>query len=184
MSAASPIKSAEPRENAFFASDIGEILRERAWCSSDGAHSEGCDRWIARAAFLLGPQAADRAALADLLSLIFHYDAAEILRKSVSHAVLSREGARDVIRELALLVLAGPVVDSERFKVVVTAVKSKVPYAGRELFYPLRLALAGRTGGGELDRVILLLDDAAVTPGLAPVKPVRQRMLEFCAAME
>jgi hypothetical protein len=81
-------------------------------------------------------------------------------------------------------VLEGPAVDSDRFKVIISAIKSKVPYSGRELFYPVRLALAGRVGGGELDRVILLLDDAAVTPGLAPVKSVRQRMLEFCAAME
>jgi len=29
------------------------------------------------------------------------------------------------------------------------------------LFHPIRLALAGRAGEGELDRVILLLDEAA-----------------------
>ncbi len=98
--------------------------------------------------------------------------------------MLSREGARDVIRELALLVLDGPAVDSERFKVIITTVKSRLPYSGRELFYPVRLALAGRPGGGELDRVILLLDDASITPGLAPVKNVRQRVLEFCAGLQ
>jgi hypothetical protein len=46
------------------------------------------------------------------------------------------------------------------------------------------LALAGRAGGGEFDRVILLLDSAAGTPGLAPVKNTRERILEFCAALE
>jgi hypothetical protein len=119
-----------------------------------------------------------------LIALVFEYDASAILHTAVSHAVLIREGARDVIRELALAVLEGPAVDSERFKVIVTGIKSHVPYSGRELFYPVRLALAGRVGGGELDRVILLLDDAAATAGLAPVKNVRQRMLEFCAALE
>ncbi len=78
----------------------------------------------------------------------------------------------------------GPAVDSERFSAIITGIKSRVPYTGRELFYPVRLALAGRVGGGELDRVILLLDDAAATPGLAPIKNVRERMLKFCAAME
>jgi hypothetical protein len=184
MNAAIPIKSAEPRENLFSVRDVEEILRERGWLLSRGTQSESQTRWPERAATLLGPQAADRTALAELLSLIFQFDAAAILQTSASHAVLSREGARDVIRELALAVLEGPAVDSDRFKVIITGIKSRVPYSGRELFYPVRLALAGRVGGGELDRVVLLLDDASTTPGLAPVKNVRQRMLEFCAALE
>jgi hypothetical protein len=184
MNAAIPIKSGEPRENLFSAMDIDEILRERGWLSSSARESESLTKWVARAAFLLGPQAADRAALAELLALIFNYDAPAILRTAVSHAVLGRDGARDVIRELALAVLEGPAVDSERFSTIITGIKSRVFFTGRELFYPVRLALAGRAGGGELDRVILLLDDAATAPGLAPVKNVRQRMMEFCAALE
>jgi len=51
--------------------------------------------------------------------------------------------------------------------------------------YPeIRLALAGRAGEGEFDRVILLLDAAAKLPFAAPVKGTRQRMLEFCAALD
>ena len=184
MNAASPIMSSGPRANLFSARDIYEILRERRWLESIAAPSDALTHWSERAAALLGPQAADRAALAELLGLIFHYDAAAILQTPAIHAVLSREGARDVIRELALLILEGPAVDSERFKIIITTIKSRLPCTGRELFYPVRLALAGRPGGGELDRVILLLDDASTTPGLAPVKNVRQRMLEFCAALD
>jgi hypothetical protein len=184
MNAALPIKSDVPRENLFSAADIDEILRERGWFNKHVARDEAYDNWIARAAFLLGPQAADRAVLTELLALIFNYDASGILRTAVSHAVLGREGARDVIREMALAVLEGPVVDSGRFSAIITGIKSRVTFTGRELFYPVRLALAGRVGGGELDRIILLLDDAAATPGLAPVKNVRQRMVEFCAAFE
>jgi hypothetical protein len=176
--------STEPRENLFSPIDVEEILRERHWLKPDSAQSEARGAWIARAAFLLGPQASDRASLTELIALIFNYDAPAILQTAASHAVLIREGAREVIRELALVVLEGQSVDSERFKVIITGIKSRVPYSGRELFYPLRLALAGRVGAGELDRVILLLDDAAATAGLAPVKNVRQRMLEFCAALE
>jgi hypothetical protein len=183
MNAAIPIRSTAPRENSFCAADVEGILHEHAWIVA-GAQGDPTTAWISRAAFLLGPQAADRATLAELLSLIFRYDAAEILQISVSHAVLGREGAREVIRELALAVLEGTAVDSEWFKVIISRIKSRVPYTGGELFYPVRLALAGRVGGGELDRVILLLDDAAAVPGLAPVKNVGQRMLEFCAALE
>jgi hypothetical protein len=184
MNAAIPIKAGEPRENLFSVTDIDGILHECGWINGNVAQGEAYDGWIARAAFLLGPQAADRAALAELLALVFNYDAPTILRTAVSHAVLGREGARDVIRQLALAVLEGPAVDSERFSAIIAGIKSRLPFTGRELFYPVRLALAGRVGGGELDRVILLLDDAAAAPGLAPVKNVRQRMMEFCAALE
>lgn len=183
MNAAIPIRSSRPRENSFSAADVEDILRERGWIVA-GAQSAPLTAWITRAAFLLGPQAADRMAVVELLGLLFQYDAQAILQTQVSHAVFGREGARDVIRELALAVLEGTAVDSERFKVIISTIKSRVPYTGRELFYPVRLALAGRIGGGELDRVILLLDDAAANPSLAPVKNVRQRMLEFCAALE
>jgi hypothetical protein len=184
MNAAIPIKSGEPRENLFSAADIDEILRERGWLNENVEQVEEREIWAARAAFLLGPQASDRAALTDLLALVFNYDAPAILQTAVSHAVLGREGARDVIRELALAVLESRAVDSERLSAIITGIKSRVPFTGRELFYPVRLALAGRVGGGELDRIILLLDDAAATPGLAPVKNVRRRMMEFCAALE
>src|SRR5579862_3825384 len=99
MNAATPLKSREPRENLFFAADINEILRECGWLNESVGQDEARDAWMARTAFLLGPQAADRTALTELLALIFNYDAPEILRTAVSHAVLGREGARDVIRE-------------------------------------------------------------------------------------
>ncbi|MGC1582384.1 MAG: hypothetical protein WA766_12935, partial [Candidatus Acidiferrales bacterium] len=98
--------------------------------------------------------------------------------------VMARAGAREVIRELANLVLDGAAMDSEQFKAIVEALKSSTRYRSRELFHPIRLALAGRNGEGELDRVILLLDYAAALPLAAPVKGTRQRMLEFCAALE
>jgi len=45
------------------------------------------------------------------------------------------------------------------------------------------VALAGRPGDGSLDRVILLLDEAAPLPFAAPVKSARVRILEFCTAL-
>jgi hypothetical protein len=184
MSAGSQASPAEPRENHFNAADVESILRERGWLSPDAQGTELLENWLQRAASLLGPHADHRESLAELLGLIFHYDAAAILSDAESHAVLCREGARDVIRELALELLDGGPLDSDRFKVVVDTVKARVHYSSRELFYPFRLALAGRTGGGELDRVILLIHGAAEVPGFAPVKNVRQRILEFCAAVE
>ena len=197
-----------PRANPFTADDVAAILRDHGWLAEDrvssfalfasGAVAAGESRvsdlqaWLERAASLLGPQAvegaadveAGRARLGDLLSLVFQYDAKTILGSADAHAVLLRSGAREVIRELAHRVLDGPEVDSDRFKEIVAALKEKTGRRGPELFQPIRLALAGRAGGGELDRVILLLDEAAKLPFAARVKGTRERMLEFCAALD
>ena len=93
-------------------------------------------------------------------------------------------GAVEVIRELAKLVLDGAAIDSERFKEIIETLKTKVRLRSRELFHPIRLALAGRAGEGELDRVILLLDSAAALEFVVRVKGTRERMLEFCAALD
>jgi hypothetical protein len=89
-----------------------------------------------------------------------------------------------VIRQLANLILDGGDVDSNRFKEIIEAMKASTPYRSRELFQPIRLVLSGCSGTGELDRVILLLDGAAKLDFAVVVKSTRQRMLEFCAALD
>jgi len=168
--------------NPFSAEDVAGILRQHGWVSAEPSAEQFA--WCERAASLLGPHAADRAALAGLFALVFHYDAHEIIARVDSHVVLSRYAARDVLRQLALLLLDGAPLTSERFKEIVSALKEGLDLRGRELFHPLRLALAGRSGEGELDRVILLLDDAASLPFAVPVKSARARILEFCAALD
>ena len=168
--------------NPFTGADVAGILAERGWVAQE--LSAGQVGWSQRAALILGPQAADRNALAELLGLVFHYDAREILGRVESHAVLSRYAARDVLRQLALLLLEGAGLDSDRFKEIVTALKDGLDIRGRELFHPIRLALAGRAGEGELDRVILLLDEAAGAGFAVRVKTARERILEFCAGLD
>jgi len=168
--------------NPFTPADVAGILRERGWAAGELSAEQVA--WCEHAAAILGPQAADREALAGLLGLVFHYDSREILARVESHVVLSRYAARDVLRQLALLLLEGAALDSERFKEVVTLLKERLDIRGRELFHPIRLALAGRAGEGELDRVILLLDEAAVASFAVRVKTARERILEFCAALD
>jgi nondiscriminating glutamyl-tRNA synthetase len=171
-----------PRENLFSAEDVRKILNERGWLSGDPSLEQLA--FCERAAALLGPQAADSNELAELLHLIFHYDAAATLQTVEAHAVLARTGAREVVRQLALFLLDEVPFDSERLKVVVTLLKEKFDLRSRDLFHPLRLALAGRSGDGELDRVVLLLDEAAAVAFAVPVKRARARILEFCAAVD
>jgi hypothetical protein len=85
---------------------------------------------------------------------------------------------------VALLLLDEAPLTSERFKEIVTTLKDGMELRGRELFHPIRLALAGRAGEGELDRVILLLDEAAARSFAMPVKSARERVLEFCSALD
>jgi len=168
--------------NLFTAEDVTEILRQHGWLTAEPSAQHFA--WCERAASLLGQHAADRTALASLLALVFHYDGHQIISQVDSHVVLSRYAARDVLRQLALLLLDGAPLTSERFKEIVSALKEGLDLRGRELFHPLRLALAGRSGEGELDRVILLLDDAASLPFAVPVKSARARILEFCATLD
>ena len=176
--------SAEPevRISPFVAADVAAILAARNWMVGDPSPNQLA--WCERAAALLGPHVSDRPALADLLVLVFHYNASEVLTRVDSHITLSRYGAREVVRQLALLLLEGAPLTSERFKEIVAALKDNLELRGRELFHPLRLSLAGRAGEGELDRVILLLDEAAALSFRVPVKSARTRILEFCAALD
>lgn len=174
----------------FTSADVERILRARGWLA--GEVPSETNEWLAEAAALLGAQAAEHSpafseaeqSLAGLLGLIFAYDARALLASPENQAVMSREGSRDVIRELANRVLACDQIDSERFKEIIDGIKSALGFTGRKLFHPIRLALAGRSGEGELDRVILLLDAASRLSFASPVKGTRQRMIEFCAALD
>ena len=168
--------------NAFTARDVAEILRERGWLAGDATPEQSA--WCERAAALLGPQVSERRSLGDLLQLVFHYDARELLRRVESHSVLARYAARDVLRHLALLLLDGAPLTGERFKEIITALKATLGLGSRDLFHPIRLGLTGSAGEGELDRVILLLDEAAALSFTVPVKSARERILEFCTALD
>jgi glutamyl/glutaminyl-tRNA synthetase len=172
----------EPRSNPYSGADVISILRENHWLT--GVPSDQQLTWADHAAALLGHYTADRAALAGILRLIFEYDALQIMQLTDSHAVLARHAAREVVRHLALHLLEPVQLDSDRFKAIINALKEELHVGSRDLFHPIRLALTGRSGEGELDRVILLLDEAASLPFAVPVKSARTRILEFCAAME
>jgi hypothetical protein len=162
--------------------DIESILRSEGWLAGTAAPQHLA--WCERTAALLGPQASDRANLKSLLRLVFHYDAVELMSHVESQIAVSRYGARDVLRQAGRLLLEGPKLDSDGFKQLVTTLRGMLELTGHEILIPMRLALAGRIGQGELDRVILLLDDAANLAWTVPVKSVRTRIVEFCAALD
>ena len=177
-----PSTGAAAVANPFLGLDAEKALRKRGWLI--GEISAEQTSWCERAASFLGPHVTDATGLSELLCLIFHYDAQEMLQQVENHIVLSRVGARKVLRRLALYLLDGEPLTSARFSEVITQMKETIEIRGRDLFHTARMALAGRAGGGELDRVILLLDEAAVLGFTAPVKTARARITEFCAALD
>src|SRR5450631_590674 len=128
-----------PAPNPFTGADVAAILHERGWVAPGGIFSPELDAWCERAAAMLGSHAADQAALGELLALIVNYDAARVLEKKESHAVLARYGARDVVRRLAWALLEGGPLDSNRFKEIVNAMKEGSDLRSRDLFHPIRL---------------------------------------------
>jgi hypothetical protein len=181
-------KQAEPikRPNPWTGEDVAGIVRHQGWMPATVAPDTAreIEGWCERAADLLGPHAPDSQRLTDLLTLVFDYDAAALLGQVENQDLLAGADARELIRELAHRVLDGTEIDSDRYKAIIDELKRQLRCRGREFFFPLRLALAGRAGQGELDRVILLLDWAAKLPFAAKVKGTKQRMLEFCTALD
>ncbi len=179
---------AAPPESHYTVHDLNSILTLRGWLidpTVTTGETSPLQVWFARALTLLGPKSPTLEHLESLLTLVFHYDAAANLALPENRSVLVRTGAREVIRVLANSILDdGGISDSDRFKAIIDSIKAAVPFRSRVIFHPLRLALAGRTGDGELDRVILLLDPASKLPFSVKVKDTRERMLEFCAALD
>ncbi|HEY1482427.1 MAG TPA: hypothetical protein VGF19_06890 [Candidatus Acidoferrum sp.] len=168
--------------NPFTSADVLALLQAQRWLTTEPTPQQIA--WAERAASLLGHYVTDREGLAHLLQFVFTYDAAKILLSPEAHAAISRQSARDVIRHLALLLLDSAPLTSDRFQELITQLKTNLQVRSRDLFHPIRLALAGYSGEGEFDRIILLLDEAATLPFAAPVKSSRTRILEFCSALD
>src|SRR5258708_25268439 len=92
-----PVAAANP----FTAADVLAILREPGWLVAEPS-LEQC-ACCERAASMLAGHTTDRAALSDLLGLDFHYDATDIISRVDMHVVLSRDAARDALRQVALM---------------------------------------------------------------------------------
>jgi|SRR5262245_25201083 len=171
-----------PNSNPWTAADVESILHEHGWLVGDASAEQLT--WCDRAATLLGPQTEDRKTLEGLLRLVFHYDAATLITQVESHIALSRYAARDVLREAGRILLESDDLDSDRFKQLIALLREKLELSARDILMPIRLALAGQLGEGDLDRVILLLDPAAALPWAVPVKSARARMVEFFAVLD
>ncbi|HEY3383438.1 MAG TPA: glutamate--tRNA ligase [Vicinamibacterales bacterium] len=121
------------------------------------------------------------------LAFLFRFDPAQALARPEVAEVLAHDGARAVIESLAReLSGAQRLIDRERFRAVVAAVKQQTGQKAKGLFHPIRVALTGEAGGPELDVAVPAIDRGAELPidcGLAPILGCRERAAAFAAAL-
>jgi len=181
MHSPDPSEASASPANSFTAGDVSAILREHGWLSADPTPEQ--ISWCEHAAAILSGHAADGAALASCSGWFF-ITMHGIISKVESHVVLSRYAARGVLRELHCCFWMARAVKFREIQRIITRLKEGLDLRGRELFHPIRLALAGRAGEGELDRVILLLDEAAGLSFAVAVKSCERESWSFGAALD
>ncbi len=121
------------------------------------------------------------------LAFLFAFDPARAVADPEVAGVLAQEGAREVVECLARELSRGPrLVDRDRFRAVVGAVKQQTGQKAKGLFHPIRVALTGASGGPELDLAVPAIDRGAELPataGLAPILGCRERAAAFAEAL-
>jgi glutamyl/glutaminyl-tRNA synthetase len=117
------------------------------------------------------------------LAFLFRFDPTSAVSSHEVADVLAHEGARAVIQALVRELAGAPrLVDRERFRAVVNAVRQQTGQKAKGLFHPIRVALTGEAGGPELDVAVPAIDTGASLPassGIAPVLGCRERAAAF-----
>ena len=111
-------------------------------------------------------------------AFLFGIDADAARAEPENAAILSADSARTVLAEFAGRVRAhsGPV-RPEDFKSWINEIKTATGIRGKELFYPVRIAITGTHSGPEFDRILPLIEDGGLL-GL-PVPSVADRLERF-----
>jgi glutamyl-tRNA synthetase/nondiscriminating glutamyl-tRNA synthetase len=122
------------------------------------------------------------------LAFLFRFDPASAVSSHDVAEVLAHEGARPVIDALVRELAAAPrLVDRERFRAVVNAVKQQTGQKAKGLFHPIRVALTGEAGGPELAVAVPAIETGASLPagrGVAAILGCRERAAAFARALE
>ena len=121
------------------------------------------------------------------LAFLFHFDPAAAAARDDIREVLGHDGAAEVIAALAReLSGASRLVDRDKFRGVLNALKSRTGRKAKALFHPIRVALTGEVNGPELDLAVPAIDRGAELPassGLAPITGCRERAAAFAALL-
>jgi glutamyl-tRNA synthetase/nondiscriminating glutamyl-tRNA synthetase len=108
--------------------------------------------------------------------LIFAFAPEKDLAEAAVQETLSQEGAGEVIRKFHDLVQQHEALNLETYKEIVSAVKAATGHKGQQLFHPIRVALTGRSSGIELNRLIPILEKAALLEFPTKIVPAKERV--------
>src|SRR5206468_5383784 len=112
--------------------------------------------------------------------LIFHYDAqaaltspdnAEVLRGEKTNAVIAAFGQRIEAEKGNIT--------AERFKAIISEVKTETGAKGKELFHPIRIVVTGSHSGPEFDKLIPILEEGSRLQLPKHVLSVAERVRAF-----
>jgi glutamyl-tRNA synthetase/nondiscriminating glutamyl-tRNA synthetase len=71
----------------------------------------------------------------------------------------------------------------ERFRDLAKAAQRETGKKGKELFHPLRVAVAGANSGPELEKLTPIFEEGAKLQLTRPVKSTGKRLREFAATV-
>jgi glutamyl-tRNA synthetase len=134
--------------------------------------------WFANLLALFFPKVDFLAQLPAKAAFIFAVDLVSARANEENIAVLAVDSARTVLSELASRVRThNGHVTPEAFKEWMNEIKDATGIKGKELFYPVRIALTGFHSGPDFDKIIPLIENGA-TLGLS-IPSVRDRINQF-----
>jgi len=115
---------------------------------------------------------------------ITEFDAAEALARPDVKQVMHEDGALAVISQF-LEQISTPGCDIiQDWKAVISAVKIKTGFKGKQLFHPIRVALTGNVSGPELDKLLPIFEQGSQLLLPKPIKNCQERVLEFVATLK
>jgi glutamyl-tRNA synthetase len=127
-------------------------------------------------------ESAGRREFADVVPLIFDYDAAKIVAAEQTKQVVENPISREILKSLIPKVLSEPELKFERFQAVMKSVGSDTGKKGNDLFHPVRVALTGAESGPELKKLIPIFEKGSQLLLRRHVKSSGERLRELAEA--
>ena len=135
-------------------------------------------QWFAALLALFVPSIDHLDQLPDRTAMVFGFDPERARTNTENAAVLADDSAPIVLGELASHARShSGIVSAEEFKSWLNDIKEATGIKGKQLYYPVRIALTGMHSGPEFDKIIPLIEDGALL-GLG-IPGVQDRIARF-----
>ncbi len=154
----------------------------RAGYLAEPAKVQGLEPWLERVLNAVLKNLDTLSQLPEATRLIFHYDAAEIVRHEATRPVAEDKGSRAVLEAFIPKVMELGDLTYQRFREIAKQVERETGKKGHDLFHPIRVALTGAVSGPELEKLIPIFEAGAKLHLVPRVKSCAERLREFAEA--